>query len=246
MSSSGTGGSGFLLGIALAIGLIVSAFIVSDTIKTVKMQGQVIEVKGYAEKKIKSDLAIWQASFQRYSADQVSAYAQLEEDLAHVISFLGSKGINSEDIEVSAVQANPQYKLNEKGYSTNIIDGYVLSQNIKVQSTDMEKISDISRTSSVLIKQGLSFDTYPPRYLFTKLDDLKIEMLGAATEDAKNRAVQLAEKSGSKVGSLKSARQGVFQITPANSTEVSDYGMYDVSSIEKTIKAVVTIEYGIR
>lgn len=246
MTANSNRNNSFLLGLSLAVGLIVSAFIVSDTIKTVKMQNQTIEVKGYAEKKIKSDLAIWSASFQRYSNNQISAYNMIEKDLEIVKDYLVDKGINNSDIETSSVQSRTQYRLNDKGYSTNVVDGYILSQTITITSDDVEKISQISGESSVLIKRGLSFDSYPPRYLFTKLDDLKIEMLGAATEDAKNRAVQLAEKSGSKVGALKSARQGVFQITPANSTEISDYGMYDVSSIEKTIKAVVTIHYNIK
>lgn len=246
MSSDNGSGSNFLLGIALAIGLIVSAFIVSNTIKDVKTQNQTIEVKGYAEKEIRSDMAIWDATFQRFGFDQISAYYYMEEDLKKVKAFLDSKGIKESDVEISAVQSRTQFKMNEQGYSTNVIEGYILSQSISVKSLDVEKIDEIYRASSVLIKDGLYFDTYSPRYLFTKLDDLKIEMLGAATKDAKNRAVELAENSGSKVGALKSARQGVFQITPANSTEISDYGMYDVSSIDKIIKAVVTIEYNIK
>jgi hypothetical protein len=246
MTSNSNRGGNFLLGLALSAGLIIAAFIVSDTIKTVKLQNQTIEVKGYAEKKITSNLAIWTASIQRYSSDQTYAYSMLESDMERVIQFLESKGISRNDIDLSSVNSRTQFKLNEKGYSTNIIDGYSLDQTVTIQSENVEKIAEISTQSSVLLKEGLDFNSYSPRFLYTKLDDLKIEMLGAATEDAKNRAVQLAEKSGSKVGALKSARQGVFQITPANSTEISDYGMYDVSSIEKTIKAVVTIEYSIK
>lgn len=246
MASDIIRGGNFLLGIALAIGLIISAYIVSDTVRDVKLQNQTIEVKGFAEKKIVSDYAIWDATFQRFSYDQVSAYSIMEEDLSQVLEFLKSQGISENQVVISAVQSRTQYKLNDQGYSTNIIDGYVLSRSISVESDNVEKIDEIYRASSVLIKQGLYFETYSPRFLFTKLDDIKIEMLGAATEDAKNRATILAEKSGSKVGALKSARQGVFQITPANSTDISDYGMNDVSSIEKTIKAVVTIEYNVK
>lgn len=246
MASENNNRGYFLLGIALAAGLIISAFLVSSTIRDVKMQNQTIEVKGYAEKKIVSNYAIWDATFQRYAYDQISAYSILEDDLKKVMDFLKSQGITEEQVSVSAVQTRTQYQLNSQGYSTNIIDGYMLSRSISVESDNVEKIDEIYRASSVLIKQGLYFETYSPRFLFTKLDDIKIEMLGAATKDAKNRAATLADNSGSKVGALKSARQGVFQITPANSTDISDYGMNDVSSIDKTIKAVVTIEYNIK
>jgi uncharacterized protein len=79
----------------------------------------------------------------------------------------------------------------------------------------------------------------PPMYFYTKIADLKIDMLALATKDARNRAGKIAENAGSKLGELKSAKMGVFQITPINSNEVSDYGINDTSSIEKEIMSVV-------
>lgn len=109
----------------------------------------------------------------------------------------------------------------------------------------MELVTRISRESSELIKEGVEFNSSSPQYFYTKVNDLKIEMLGEATKDAKLRAEQLAINSGGKVGALRSAAQGVFQITTAYSTEVSDHGIYDTSTIEKSIKAVVTVQYSI-
>jgi uncharacterized protein len=80
----------------------------------------------------------------------------------------------------------------------------------------------------------------PPQYLYTKLADLKIEMLAEATKDASTRAKQIAENSGCKLGAVRDARMGVMQINPLHSTSVSDAGNNDTTSMEKEITAVVS------
>jgi hypothetical protein len=82
-------------------------------------------------------------------------------------------------------------------------------------------------------------------FYYTKLSDLKIEMIGLASKDAKMRADQIAISTDNEVGEVRSSRMGVIQINAKNSTDVSDYGMNDVSSLEKTITAVVTVSYSI-
>ena len=235
-----------LLGICLAIGIIVSALLVARTVEKVKIQNQRIQIKGFAEQKITSDLAVWQSRITTRSPDLVTAYNKLKQDLQKVLSYLGQKGIDRKDIEVSSVSTTIQYQLTAEGVATNIIDGYVLDQNISITSPDVSQISEIANESTSLIEEGVEFASYTPQYYYTKLDDLKIQLLGEATKNAKMRAEELAKNSGSEVGTLKYASQGVFQITPVNSTDVSDYGIYDTSTIDKSIKAVVTIEYSIK
>jgi uncharacterized protein len=89
-------------------------------------------------------------------------------------------------------------------------------------------------------------DSQPPQYLFTKLDDLKVDMIGEATKNAVERGRKIAQSTGRDVGVLRSAQVGVFQITPKNSTEVSDYGLYDTTAIEKKVTAVVNANFSIR
>ena len=91
----------------------------------------------------------------------------------------------------------------------------------------------------------MRFQSSEPQYFYTKLSDLKIEILAEATKDARQRVEQLAINSGCKVGTLRFASMGVLQITKAYSTEVSDYGIYDISSLEKDVKAVVTCGFSI-
>jgi hypothetical protein len=107
------------------------------------------------------------------------------------------------------------------------------------------RVESVSKEVTGLIRDGVELASFPPGFHYTALDDLKIEMLGAAAADARLRAGEIAEKTGAELGELSWATQGVFQITPAHSTEISGEGMYDTSSIEKTVRAVVTVSFGL-
>jgi hypothetical protein len=233
----------FLLGAAIAVGLIISSLLVTDTIKYAKRTTQTINVKGYAEKTIKSNLGVWQINLNSYSFDKLSAYQNLEKDISTTISYLLTKGIKGNDIRKEAVNAMPHFRLNENGIQTNEILGYTLSMNLVVTSKNVDLIDKLSRSSTELIKKGVNFNSLNPSFYYTKLDDLKIKMLMVAAKDARLRAEKLAESNDCSIDRLISARQGVFQLTSEYSSETSDDGYYDLGSINKTIKAVVTMEY---
>jgi len=235
-----------LLGIFLCAGIIIGTFIISKTVELVKFQNQRITVKGYAERNITSDIASWRGQLTVRSPELVTGYDKLQANLEKVLSYLEQKGINRKDVTIPSVITTIQYQRTNQGMTTNVVEGYILTQSVTITSSDIDLIADIANDITVLIKQGIEMDSFSPQYFYTKLDDMKIELLGEATKNAYMRAEQLAENSGSKVGSLKYASQGVFQITPVYSTQVSDYGTYDTSTIEKSVKAVVTIEYSIR
>jgi hypothetical protein len=114
-----------------------------------------------------------------------------------------------------------------------------------VRSNDVDKIEKLAREATELINQGILLESSPPEYLYTKLGDLKIEMLAEAAKDAKVRAQQIASSTGSSIGSVRTARMGVMQITPADSNDVSDSGMNDTSSLEKDITAVVNVGFAV-
>jgi hypothetical protein len=109
----------------------------------------------------------------------------------------------------------------------------------------VDKVAQIARQATELINQGILLESMPPEYHYTKLGELKIEMLSEAAKDAKERAKQIASSTGSDIGSVRSAKMGVMQITPADSNEVSDYGMNDTTALEKDITAVVNVSFAI-
>ena len=236
-----------ILGVCIAVATILSSLILSKAILEFReFTNQIIAVTGSAEKKIISDYIIWEANFSRSAPVLKDAYTKLEEDLQKVKNYLFQKSIKEDELVIYPVTTKVLYKKTEKGYSTNKIEGYLLSQKIEVKSHNVYRVDKIARESTELIKQNIQFFSEPPKYFYTNLARLKIEMLQEATENAKQRATNIAESTGNEIGPIRSARMGVFQITPITSTEVSWYGENDTSSLEKKIMAVVKVSFAIK
>jgi hypothetical protein len=234
------------LGTSLAIGLIVSTVLAMGTVERIKLANQTIMVKGCAEKLIESDVVSWSAGFSAQASQLDAAYTKLKNDLAIVEGYLQKEGVPQEEISMSSIFTQSLYGRDERGNRTDTITGYRLRQSVHIRSSDLERITRISRECTDLIEKGVEIDSSPPQYFYTRVDESKLEMLGEAARDARQRAERLAKDSGSKVGPLRSTSQGVFQITSAESTEVSNYGVHDTSSWKKKIRAVVTVRYSIR
>lgn len=235
-----------ILGVCFVVATVVSTVILSKGLLQIKkFSSEVVSVTGSAEKKIVSDYIVWSAQFSRQELELKVGYSKLQEDLKKVKTYLTSKGIKDDELIVSQVNTEVLYKKNEKGNNTNEIEAYRLSQGIQVKSYDVKKIEDVSRQSTELIEQDIQFISNAPEYFYTKLAELKIEMLASATEDAKKRAITMAQSTGNKIGAIRSAKMGTFQITPVNSYDVSWYGENDTSSLEKKVMAVVTASFAI-
>ena len=235
-----------ILGICFVVATITSTVILSKGLLQMKKYSeQVVKVTGSAEKNITSDAMVWKLSFSRRDVKMVNAFDLLKEDLKTVKGYLLSKGVKENEIIVAPVATTVLYKKNEKGNDTNEIEGYILAQEIEIRSSDVVKITEVSRQATELIEKGLEVISQAPEYFYTKLPELKLAMLSDATENAKKRAESMAKASGNKIGSIRSARMGVFQITPVNSFDISDYGMNDTTSLEKKVNAVVNVEFAI-
>ncbi|MDD5166022.1 MAG: SIMPL domain-containing protein [Candidatus Omnitrophica bacterium] len=235
-----------ILGICFVVATIVSTMIFSKgLLQLKKFSGEVVSVTGSAENQIESDYIVWRSSFAVKNPQLKTAYANIQEDLKKVKDYLLSKGIKENEIVISQISTAGVYKKNEKGNDTNEIEAYVLSQGIEVRSNDVKRIDEVSRQSTELINQDIPFISQAPEYFYTKLSELKIEMLAKATDDAKQRAISMANSTGNKIGAIRSAKMGVFQITPITSTDVSWYGENDTSSFEKKVMAVVTASFAI-
>jgi hypothetical protein len=135
--------------------------------------------------------------------------------------------------------------MSEQGYQTGRVIGYVYNQRIEIQSLDVNKIKELSLDITSLIEKGVSFKVEQPEYHYTKMADLKIEIQAAAAKDAMIRAQKIAEATDRDLGPMRSARMGVLQITPKFSNAISDYGINDLSSIEKEIIGVVNASFEI-
>lgn len=230
----------------LSIGLVLTAIIIATTWRYVSRSNVTVSVTGSASKDLKSDYAIWNASYSNESASLQDAYSKLEATDEKVKNYLLSKGFTQDQIVLSAINTTTLYVNNEQGYPTNQITGYQLSKNITIESKDVDKIDKISREATELINEGVEINSPTPQFLYTKIGELKIEMIGLAAQDAKVRAEQIANSTNNSIGEVRSSKMGVIQINAKNSTEVSDYGMNNTNSIDKTITVVVNMSFSIK
>ncbi len=232
-------GLSFIIGIYIASQAFVHRF--KDT--------QVIHVKGMSQKNFTSDLIVWQGNFSRTASSLQEAYRLIAQDREIVKKYLINKGVKPEEITFQAVDVKEKYHgyYDKDDNYHRVFDGYSLTQSFKIQSRDVEKIENISREISELIDRGIYLISEKPRYYYTKLDELKIQMIAQATENARLRAEQIAKNSGSRLGKLKKAYLGVFQITGQYSDESYTWGgVFNTSSKEKTATVTLTADFGIK
>lgn len=232
-------------GVALAIGLVMSSLIFGWFYSKSKKGDEAITVTGSAKRRISSDLVVWSAGVSSQAPALADAYQQLSANIPRIKEYLLSKGIPENQMTVSAISTTTLKARDQDGNETGEITGYSLSQQIEVRSNDVQRIAQVARESTELINQGILVESRSPQYYYTQIGDLKIEMLGEAAKDAKERAERIAASTGNSIGSVRSARMGVLQITAADSTDVSDYGVYDTSTIEKDMTAVVNVSFAV-
>lgn len=229
------------------IAIIVSSIFLGKAYKDrTKTDGE-IRVTGLGKADFSSDLIVWEGSFGAQNRDLKQAFELLEKNKAIITDYLVNKGIKADELIYSAVktnQRNKQLYASNGNYIGEEFVGYELRQTLQIESKEVDKIERISREITELLNQGVQFYSESPRYYYTKLADLKIEMISKATEDARLRAEKISEFSGSELGNLVSAKMGIFQITGQNSKE--DYswgGTFNTSSREKTASITMRLVY---
>jgi hypothetical protein len=231
---------GMLAGLFLAVGLVLSAML--GTAAWVKIKNsQFITSKGSTRKNVKSDLVVWKGSFMTEAPTLLEAQKKLKADAVKVRQFLSGNSVTNfvfEPISIDEVTAS--FK-DADGWVEQRTTGYRLSQNVRVESADVDRLAQLDTTP--LVEQDVLFTTEPPQFLYTKVAGEKVEMLADATKDARARAEQIAEQGGRSIANLHDAEMGVFQITALHETDTSGDGENDTSSLDKTITAVVTATF---
>ncbi len=196
-----------------------------------------------------SDLIVWTGNYSRTNMDLKAAYASLKADESNIRAYLKAKGLADADLVFSAVDINKDFsnKTDESGrIVSSVFNGYVLKQTVKVESKNIERVESISREITELIEQGIEINSSAPAYFYSRLSELKIDLLAKASADAKNRAESIAKNAGSNLGNLKNANMGVFQITGKNSNEDYSYGgAFNTSSKNKTASITLKTEYAV-
>ena len=126
------------------------------------------------------------------------------------------------------------------------LESYNLSQPIEIVSNDVNKIKEISLDIQNLLEKNIDININQTSYFYSKLSDLKVELLELATIDSMQRASAMLKATNNKVGKIQSVKMGVFQITEVDSTNVSDMGINDTSTIDKKVTAVANVVFKIK
>lgn len=232
---------GFLFPVILGASLIGSAYIVANTFLGIKKLDNVMSVSGSAKQRVTSDSARWTGNYSRLvTKDQIKdGYAQMKKDEDVVRAFLNAQGFP--DAEISPITMGEWIRNDNSG-----MRDYNLSQFIEVRGNDVLKIKALAKSSESLASNGVLFSSGQVEYFYSKLPELRVSLLPAALKDARDRANAIAQNTGATVGNIKTVSMGVVQVLSADSVDVSDYGSYDTSKIEKdvmiTVKAVFQLK----
>jgi uncharacterized protein len=236
---------------SLAVGLcvVLSAYVFMKGYRDRNGKDNVIHVTGMGSRNFDSDLIVWRGSFSKTSNDLAAASAALESDRNTIKNYLVGKGIQENEIVFSAMEINKNYsniRNSEGDIVGSELTGYSLSQMITIESSEVAKVEQISREVTELIASGVEFYSESPEFYYTKLAELKIEMVSEATADARLRAEKIALSSESHLGNLQNAEMGIFQIVGQNSDE--DYswgGAFNTSSRRKTASITMQLNFEI-
>lgn len=232
-------------------GIIGLALLVSTTVGAwafyrVRSFDNVLSVTGSAKQTVVSDQVKWTANWSRtvQLANLKTGYQSLATDQALVKKFLADNGIAEANYNISAVNMYQNYDYRSSDSSAP--PTYTLQQTVTIQSGDIQKITALAKNIQGLVNEGVIFSTASLEYSYSKLPDLRVSLLSDAVKDAKARAEKLAESSGKQVDQLVSASMGVVQVLPVNSVDVSDYGAYDTSEINKDVMVTVKTAFSLK
>lgn len=235
--------------LAICAAIVLSMFIGARAFLQRNDGARSIAVTGSTRVEFDSDLIVWSGSFTRRAMEIQAAFGLLDKDRTAIRDYLAAKGIPPELQVFSSIDIRKEYdEVFESGRRVrNQFTGYVLSQSVTIEAKDVNRVETVSREVTELIKSGIEFISNDPRYYYTKLAELKVQMITAATEDGKQRAERIAVSAGARLAGLKSASLGVFQITAPNSDEEMSWaGAFNTSSKRKTGLVTVRLQFGLK
>ncbi len=243
----GNRGATALLGLLLALGMIAGGWVLGSEIKATRLSDRYVSVKGLVERKVKSDLAIWPLTYKEAGDDLSTIYAKTEADKKTVLQFLADQGIQPSEIELGVVRV-VDTQANEYGGNQRAPHRYIVEQQITVRTTRVDPVAAAAQKTIQLLQKGIVLSGNPGQgltYKFTGLNSIKPDMITEATRNARAAADRFASDSGSKVGAIRQANQGVFSILPADQASDPGDGGYNSgdSSIMKTVRVVTSVDY---
>ncbi len=217
----------------LTVGLVVGGYLLGDGLLRAKMADRSVTVRGLAERDVTADLATWTIAYSAQSTDLQSAQTDIDRDTTAITAFFKELGFEADALKPTGANVNQ--------YSSNGIPQYTIRQRLSLRTNDIDKAQAAVARQFDLVRRGVVLeDGSGMSYTFTKLDEIKPEMVAEATKDARKSAEQFAEDSGTDVGGIKSATQGYFSINSRDG-DAGGYGVTDTPY--KKVRVVTTVNF---
>jgi hypothetical protein len=228
--------------VAISVAVVLTAEIFSGTIKDVRHTRDTLSVTGSARVPISADLVRWYVAVAPTARTPAVAARRLRGQAAAVRAFLRDAGIPASAISADVVTTETRVIPLSKKRRRTI---YIVSQRLEVDTRRIDVVEQAATRLGSLIERGIAVSAGPLQYISTELTKAKLDALQKATAEARRRAEILVNGLGGKLGRMRSSSQGVYQVTPRDSTEVSDYGINDTTSREKDVNAVVSVTFAV-
>jgi hypothetical protein len=228
---------------AIAIAMVLAAMILGYSYYNSKKVENTVRVVGYASGEYDSDIMKWNVSISTNQPTMLEGFQVMHADLLNFRQYIAEHNIDATNISVRPMWNYANY--NREG---NLID-YRFEQNFSVTIREVDRFDEIEELANdltQLLKSGISIKNSSVEYYLSALPELKIEIISNATSDARDRALQVAKTTKTKLGKLKSGRVGVFQITEPLSVEVQSYGIFNTNTRRKQISVTFTGEFQLR
>ena len=233
----------FLGLLAIAVGAVWVAHIFAGTIHDARHTDDTISITGSARKPISSNLVRWSLYVRGVEKTPEAAARTMREGTVAVRAFLRKGGVPADAISEAVVESETLVTQLPKHRR---LVRFSVSQELEVSTGKIDVVEAVATGIGQLIEQGFDVSAQPLEYISTDLAQAKLDALEAATEEARRRADILVNGLGGKLGPMRSSTLGVYQITPRDSTDVSDYGINDTSTREKDVTAVVTATFAVK
>lgn len=226
----------------LAAGIALAGWWIGTGVADGRSADRYVTVKGVAEREVEADLALWPMQFVVADDDLNRAQARMRDAAGKVRDFLERNGLRADELSLQSLSV-ADTRANRYG-GPPAAYRYVVSQTLMVRTERPQALFDASQRVGELIEAGvvLSSDgpgSGGPTYLFTRLNELKPAMIAEATASARAAAEQFAKDSGSPLGSIRRANQGLFVIQPRDPAP----GIQEEQQRSKVVRVVTTIEY---
>ena len=223
-----------ILGLGIFLGLATLGWQLGDAAIAFKQLDRTVTVKGLAEREVQADIVIWPIQFIVADNDLQALYRSIESGTQSITSFLESKGVAAADVTVSAPAITD--KVAQQWGNDSAEYRYSATQTVTVYSGDIDQVRSIMSSLSELGKQGIVLQTgnyeAQTEYLYTRLNDIKPEMIEEATRNAREAAMKFAEDSESRLGKIRTASQGQFSISPRDKNNPHIMKVRVVSTVE--------------